>query len=366
MKLLEIAFQPLQDFNAVGHARLIDINFLETARQCTVFFKMLAKLLIGRRAHAPQATALQSRFQQVRGVHRTPGGCPRPDDGMNLVDKQNRFRHVFQFGHNLFEAFLEITAIACTGQQHTHIQRVNNIVAQNIRHIALDNFTRQTFSNSRFANAGVTHQKRVVFIAAAQNLYRAIDLIAAPDKRVHASVAGFFIEVDAIGGQRFAGGNRVGVIIQHIFANNRSAFAMTRLFGNPVRDEIHRIITGHLLFLQEVSCMAFALGEHGHQHICPRHLIAAGRLHMNHRTLDNPLEPCRGLAILGFVHNQAGQLIVDIIGQIAPQLFQIDAARFHNSDSFGVFRQGEQQMFQRGIFMVALIGEHKRPMQTLF
>ena len=111
--------------------------------------------------------------------------------------------------------------------------------------------------------------------------------------------------------------------------------------------------------------MALALGEHGHQHICPRHLIAAGRLHMNHRTLDNPLEPCRGLAILGFIHNQAGQLIVDIIGQIVPQLFQIDAARLHNSDSFGVFCQGEQQMFQRGIFMVALIGEHKRPMQTL-
>ena len=112
--------------------------------------------------------------------------------------------------------------------------------------------------------------------------------------------------------------------------------------------------------------MAFALGEHGHQHICARHLVAAGRLHMNDRALDNPLEARRRLAILGFVHNQAGQLIVDIIGQIAPQLFQIDAARLHNGDSFGVFGQGEQQMFQRGIFVMTLIGEHERPMQTLF
>ena len=249
MKLLEIGLQPLQDFNAVGYARLIDIDFLKAAGQRTVLFEMLAELLISRRAHAPQATALQGRFQQVRRIHRSAGGRPGSDDGMDLVDKQNRFRHVFQLGHDLLEAFLEITTIARTRQQHAHIKRENNIVAQDIRHIALDNFARQPFGNRGFTDAGVAHQKRVVFIAAAQNLYRTRDLIAAPNERVNAPVAGFIIEVDAIGRQCFACRNSVRVIIQHVFANHWPAFAMSGLFSNPVRDEIHRIIAGHFLFL---------------------------------------------------------------------------------------------------------------------
>ena len=63
---------------------------------------------------------------------------------------------------------------------------------------------------------------------------------------------------------------------------------------------------------------------------------------MDDRALDNPLEARRGLAILGFVHNQASQLIVYIIGEVASQLIQIDAARLHDGYRFGIFRQGEQ------------------------
>ena len=57
-----------------------------------------------------------------------------------------------------------------------------------------------------------------------------------------------------------------------------------------MRDEINRVITGHLLLLQEVGCMALALGENGDQDICAGDVFAARRLHMNDGTLDNALE----------------------------------------------------------------------------
>jgi hypothetical protein len=71
-----------------------------------------------------------------------------------------------------------------------------------------------------------------------------------------------------------------------------------------VGDEVHRVVAGHLLLLQEVGGVALALGEDGHQHIGAGDVVAARGLHVDHRALDHPLEAGRGLGVLAVVDDQ--------------------------------------------------------------
>ena len=59
-------------------------------------------------------------------------------------------------------------------------------------------------------------------------------------------------------------------------------------------DIIDRVVAGHVLLLQEISGVAFALGKDRDQHIGAGHLLAAGRLHMDHGALNDALETGRG------------------------------------------------------------------------
>jgi hypothetical protein len=43
-----------------------------------------------------------------------------------------------------------------------------------------------------------------------------------------------------------------------------------------VADVVDRVVTGHLLFLQEIGGMAFALGEDRDEHVGAGNFLAAG------------------------------------------------------------------------------------------
>jgi hypothetical protein len=65
-----------------------------------------------------------------------------------------------------------------------------------------------------------------------------------------------------------------------------------RTLGDAVRDVVDRVVAGHLLFLQEIGRVALALGEDRNEHVGAGDFLAAGRLHMDHRALDDALEAC--------------------------------------------------------------------------
>jgi hypothetical protein len=100
----------------------------------------------------------------------------------------------------------------------------------------------------------------------------------------------------------------------------RPAFGQARLLGNAVRNEVDRIVAGHVLLLQEVGGMAFALGKDCHQHVGAGYFFAARRLNVNDRALDHPLEARRRLGVLAGRHDQAGQVMIDVVLQAAAQL----------------------------------------------
>ncbi len=111
--------------------------------------------------------------------------------------------------------------------------------------------------------------------------------------------------------------------------------------------------------------MAFALGEYGDEHIGAGHFLAAGRLHVDDRALDDALESRGRLGIVGPVRHQAFQLGFDVRHEIAAKLVEIDIARAHDRGGVLIVDQRQQEVLERRVFMVPLIGKRQRPVERL-
>ena len=112
--------------------------------------------------------------------------------------------------------------------------------------------------------------------------------------------------------------------------------------------------------------MAFALGEDGDEHVGAGHLLAPRGLHVDHRALDDALEAGGGLRLLAVDVHQVGELGVDIFVQIGAQLVEVDVACAHDGRRVLVVGKREQKMFERGEFLVALVGEAQRLVEGHF
>ena len=198
---------------------------------------------------------------------------------MNLVDEQNRVLVRFQLGHDRFQPFLEITAIAGARQQCAHVERINRGVGQNLGGFARYDLACQTFGDGGFADAGVTHQQRVVLAPAAQNLNAPFHFAVAADQRVNVALARFGVQIDAIFLKRrilfLAFGHALWLFLVLGRARDRARIAKRGVLGDAVGDKVDRVIAGHVLFLQEISRIAFAFGKDGDQHVGTGHFGAA-------------------------------------------------------------------------------------------
>lgn len=97
--------EPAQDANGVFNRRLGHVDFLEATRQGTVFFENAAKLLEGGGADAADITRRQQWLEQVGGVHHPTGGRTGTNDGVDLVDEQDRLRAFFSSPSSALKRF---------------------------------------------------------------------------------------------------------------------------------------------------------------------------------------------------------------------------------------------------------------------
>ena len=198
--ILKAGLQSLQDFDRFIFARFADINFLETTRKCPVFFENSAIFLISGGADAFQFTGCQHRFDQVGCVHDTARGRARADNGVNLVDEQDRAFLALQLCEYVFQPLLEITAILGTGQQCAEIQRINGRRFQYFRNFLVDDLFCQSFRDGSFADAGLTNVKRIVLATTTQNLNRAFNFILATNQGIDFAELSLLVEVGAVSG----------------------------------------------------------------------------------------------------------------------------------------------------------------------
>ncbi len=112
--------------------------------------------------------------------------------------------------------------------------------------------------------------------------------------------------------------------------------------------------------------MALALGEDRDQHVGAGDLLAARRLHVDDGALDHALEPGGRLGILVALVHQVLEFALEIGGQAAAQLVEIDVAGPHDGGGILIVDQRQQQMLERGVFVMALIGERQRAVERLF
>ncbi len=136
--------------------------------------------------------------------------------------------------------------------------------------------------------------------------------------------------------------------------------------GDAVGDVVDGVEARHLLLLQEVDGVAFALGEQRYQHVGAGDLFAARRLHVNRSALEDALEAGGRLGVLGPVEHQALELVVEVGGEILAQPVEIDAAGPHHRDRVLIVDEREQQVLERRELMTPLVGESEGSVQGLF
>ena len=370
MEILEVGLQPLHDLDGVRHGGLVHVDLLEAADERAVLLEILAIFLVRRRSDAAQRTLRERRLQQVRGIHRAARGRAGADHRMDLVDEEDRLLVVLDLLHHLLQAFFEVATVARAGQQRPHVEREHRRLGEHLGHFAADDLARQTFGDRRLADARVADKQRVVLAAAAQHLDRALHFRFAADQRIDAPVARLLVEVDAIGVERallLLGIRSLLAVLLAVAVLVGAARALRRVgqprpLGDAVADVIDRVVAGHILLLQEVGGMALAFGEDRDEHVRPGHLFATGRLHVDHGTLDHPVEAGRRLGILATVADEIFELAVDVVAQILLQKVEIDRAGPQHSRRFGVVGQTEQQMLKRRVLVVALVCHGERPM----
>ena len=317
--VLEIGLEALHDLDRVRDRRLVDVDLLEAAHQRAVLLEILAVFLVGGRADAADRAAGERRLEQVRGIHRAAGGGAGADHGVDLVDEHDRARIGLDLLDHLLEPLLEVAAVARAGEQRAHVEREHGGVLQHVRHFAVDDAARQPFGDRGLADAGLADEQRIVLLPPAQHLDGAVDLGLAADQRIDLAVLRLLVEVDAIGLERIALLLRLAspplpplASVSSSSPRTRARFRQARPLGDAVADVVDRVVAGHVLLLQEIGGVALALGEDRDQHVGAGHLLAAGRLHVDHGALDHALEAGGGLAVLAAVGDQVFQFGFEI------------------------------------------------------
>jgi hypothetical protein len=121
-------------------------------------------------------------------------------------------------------------------------------------------------------------------------------------------------------------------------------------------DILDGIEARHILFLQEERGVALALGEDRNQHVRPRHFLTTGRLDMDDRAVNNALKAGRRRSLGDGFGGDRRELGIEILGDALTQPVDVDIAGTHHGGGVAIFYESGQQVFQRRIFMAALIG----------
>ncbi len=246
--LLETGLEPVQDGYRLFDARLGDVDLLESPRERVVFLEDTAVFLVRRRTDTANLTVCQHRLDQVAGIHDTARRGTGTDDGMDLVDEQNRARVLLYFLDDALEALLEVTAVLGARNQRAHVQSIDRRIAENFRHSLLGDHARKAFRKRRLADTRVSHIERVVLPAPAQYLHRPFNFDLTADQRVDLAVDRELVEVGRVALERRS--LRLRFRLQRRLLLLAASFA--RELRHPVGDVVDDVQPRNVLQIQEI------------------------------------------------------------------------------------------------------------------
>ena len=365
--LLEVALQAAQDLHGLFHRRLHHIDLLEAPRQRMILLEDATVLGERGGTNALELARRQRRLEQVGGIQRAARGRAGPDEGVDLVDEQDRLAVGPQLLEHRLQALLEVAAVLGAGQQRTHVQRIDGGVLEHLGRVALHDAPGQPFGNGSLANASLAHQQRIVLAPAHQHLDDALQLALAADQRVDPTLAGGCVEIGGVLLQR-----ALGVGVASPLGRGLLRLVLARLLllglGDAVRDVVDHIQPGDALLMQVIDGVRILLAEDGDQHVGPRDLLLAvgGGLHVHDGPLDDPLEAQRGLRVDLFGARHHRGVFLDEARQALAQLVDVGGAGPQHFGRRWVVEQRQQQVLDGDEFVALLPGLDKGHVQADF
>ena len=196
--------QTAQDGDGVLHRRLVHQHLLETALERRVLLDVLAVFVERGGADAMQLAARERGLEHVAGIHGA-FGLAGAHHGVHLVDEQDDLAFLLgEVVEHRLQALLELAAKFRAGDERAHVEREHALVAQALRHLAVDDALREPFDDGGLADARLADEHRVVLGAALQHLDGAADLVVAADHRIELARVRALGEVDGVFLQRLA------------------------------------------------------------------------------------------------------------------------------------------------------------------
>ncbi len=208
-----------EDVDGLLHRWLLDHDRLEASLEGSVPLDVLAVFVEGRRADALELAARQRRLEDVGCVDRPLGGA-RPDEGVQLVDEQDRVIRVAELLDDLLESLLELAAVLRAGNERADVEGQHALVQERLRHVAVDDPMGEALGNRRLADARLADEGRVVLRPSRQDLDDPLDLLLAADHRIE-----------------LAGPCRLGQVDAELI-DGRSLRGALRLLGWPRRGRL--------------------------------------------------------------------------------------------------------------------------------
>ena len=198
-----IAFlQATQDRDGFRGRGLIDHHHLEPALQGLVGLEVLLVFVQGGGADGAELAPRQGRLQDVGRVHRA-GGTSRAHEGMDLVDEQDDFTGgVHDLLDDAFQTLFELTLIFRARDKGAHVQGIDLLGLQVLRHVAGDDVLGDTLRNGGLAHARFTHQDRVVLGPPGEDLEHPPDFVVPADDRVELPGGSPLVEVHCEPGKK--------------------------------------------------------------------------------------------------------------------------------------------------------------------
>ena len=235
----------------------------------------------------------------------------------------------------------------------------------------LDDLARQALGDGRLADAGIADEQRIVLLAPAQHLDGAQHLRLAADQRVDAAALGLLVEVDAVGVER---------VLRLLLAPRPSPRSCSSSTPRTCRgsDMPGRLAMPWLMYWtaskRVISCScrkkAAWLSRSAKMATSTLAPVTSSRPEDCTCTTARWItrwKPVVGWASVDALDEQAGELVVEILGDAARAASSRSTdAGAHDRGGIAVVEQRQQQVLERRVFVMALVGVFERAMQRRF
>ena len=212
-----------QDLQRHIQGWFLDQQLLEAPVQHGIFLQRAAVFLDGGGPNAAQLTSGQGWFEHAAGIG---ARTITVHQGVDFIDEQHHPFTAFIAGGDLLknaaQALFELTAVFGASDQGAEIQRDQTASFEGIGHFTGHHPLGQQLSDGGFANAGLTNQHRVVFVAAREHLNQPPNVGAAANHRIQAAFPGQGGEVAPVLGQSASVGTGLGGLSAGLIDGNRA------------------------------------------------------------------------------------------------------------------------------------------------